>query len=135
VVRLEQSTFDQAVAHLYHSRTKQSRQLVWDFIRAMPTLYFVMCGDRSCSVPWITFDGDVPIAMLFTDYDRAVMAARSHIADDSQPRVVGLPTNAASMYISALAAQGIERVCINHGPQRFDAPISEVLLVSRSMKR
>lgn len=135
MVKLERQTFNQVVENLLRSRTQQARERVWDHIQAMPTLYFVQCGRQLCPVPWITFESDVPIAMVFTQYELAVQAAHSFIEGDREFRVVGLPTNAASMYLSALAAQGVVRVCFNHGPQRFDATIDEVLLVVNSMKR
>ena len=81
------------------------------------------------------FVDDVPTAMVFTEYDRAAQAAKTCIEDGSGVRVVGLPTNAASMYITALAAQGVTHVCFNHGPQKFDASIDEVILAVSSMKR
>ena len=81
------------------------------------------------------FVDDVPTAMVFTEYDRATQAAQTCIEDGSEIRVVGLPTNAASMYITALSAQGVTHVCFNHGPQKFDAAIDEVILAVSSMKR
>lgn len=135
MVRIEKRTFDQVVERLYQSRTKQAEQRVWDYISAMDTLYFVQCGRRSCPVPWIMFVDDVPTAMVFTAFDRAAQTAQTCIEDGSEIRVVGLPTNAASMYITALSAQGVTHVCFNHGPQKFDAPIDEVILAVSSMKR
>ena len=81
------------------------------------------------------FEKDFPKAMVFTDFDRAKKAAFSCMEQSQEVRVVGLPTNAASMYIAALAAQGVSRVCFNHGPKRFDASVEEVLLAMSSMKR
>jgi hypothetical protein len=135
MVRIEKRTFDQVVEQLFQSGTKQARQRVWDYIAAMPTLYFVQCGRRSRPVPWITFEEDVPTAMVFTEFERAMQAARTCIEDGSNIRVVGLPTNAASMYITAIAAQGVTHVCFNHGPQRFTSAIDEVILAVSSMKR
>lgn len=135
MVRLEKHTFDQVVEQFLHIRTQKSRQQVLDYILAMPALYFVQCGRRSCPVPWITFESDVPIAMVFTEYDRATQAIKSFIGDEHITRIVGLPTNAASMYMAAVGAQGVSRVCFNHGPQRFDAMLEEVLLAMNSMKR
>ena len=135
MVRIEKQSFEKAVEHLIATGTRQARQRVWDYIAAMPTLYFVQCGQRSRSVPWIMFLEDVPTAMVFTEYERAKQAASSIIEQNSEVRIVGLPTNAASMYITALAAQGVECVCFNHGPNRFDATIDEVLLSIKSMKR
>ena len=135
MVRIEQRTFDQVVERLYQSRTKQAQQRVWDYISAMGILYFVQCGGQSCPVPWIMFIDDVPTAMVFTGYGRAAETAKTCIETGSEVRVVGLPTNAASMYITAIAAQGVTHVCFNHGPQKFDAPIDEVILAVSSMKR
>ena len=73
--------------------------------------------------------------MVFTNYEQALQTAKALIEDDNQVRVLGLPTNAASMYVTALAAQGVQHVCFNHGPQRFDAKMDEVLLALHSMKR
>ena len=81
------------------------------------------------------FENDLPKAMVFTDFDRAKKAAFSCMEQSQEVRVVGLPTNAASMYITAIAAQGVEEVCFNHGPQRFDADMEEVLLVVGALKR
>jgi hypothetical protein len=115
--------------------TKQARQLVWDHINAMSTMYFVQCGGESSPIPWIVFEDEVPTAMVFTNYEHAIKTAQALIEDDTYVRVVGLPTNAASMYVTALAAQGVEHVCFNHGPQRFDAPMEEVLLTLNTLKR
>jgi len=101
----------------------------------METLYFVQCGSRNASVPWVVFEEDEPLAMVFTDRGRALEAAGAIIEDDSELRVVGLPTNAASMYIAALAAQGVTAVCFNHGPKRFDAPVDEVFMALSAMTR
>ena len=101
----------------------------------MPALYFVQCGRKSCPVPWIVFEDDSPIAMVFTESKNALNAAKSMIEDSENVRVVGLPTNAASMYMTAIAAQGVTSVCFNHGPQRFDAPMDEVLLSLGSLSR
>ena len=135
MVKLHTSSFKQVVENLTRSGTKQARQLVWDYINAMPTMYFVQCGRQSCPVPWIMFEEDVPVVMIFTSHEQAVKTAQAFIEESDQLRVVGLPTNAASMYVTALAAQGVERVCFNHGPERFDAQMPEVLLALRSMTR
>lgn len=135
MVKIETTTFDQIIANLSRTGTKQARQRVWDYINAMPTLFFVQCGRQSCPVPWIVFEEDTPIAMVFTNYEQALQTAKTLIEDDNHIRALGLPTNAASMYVNALAAQGVEQVCFNHGPQRFDAPMQEVLLALHSMKR
>lgn len=101
----------------------------------MPTLYFIQCGQQSCPVPWIMFEQDEPIAMVFTNPEHALQVAKSVIEDGENIRVVGLPTNAAAMYMTAIAAQGVQTVCFNHGPSRFDAPMDEVLLSTNSMTR
>ena len=128
MVKIHTTTFDQIVQNLSRTGTQQARQIVWDYINAMPTLYFVQCGREACPVPWVVFENEAPIAMVFTEYDHALQTSKALIEDHSHIRVLGLPTNAASMYVTALAAQGIEYVCFNHGPQRFDAPMEEVLL-------
>ncbi len=135
MVRIETTTFEQIVQNLSRTGTKQARQRVWDYINAMPTIFFVQCGRQSCPVPWIVFEEEAPTAMVFTNYEQAMQTAKALIEDDNHVRVLGLPTNAASMYVNALAAQGVEHVCFNHGPQRFDAPMQEVLLALQSMKR
>jgi|TARA_B100000959_G_scaffold244382_1_gene268297 hypothetical protein len=135
MVKLYSSTFEQIVKNFSLKGTKQARQLVWDYINAMPTMYFVQCGNKSCSVPWIMFEEDASVAMIFTNYEQAMQTAKAFVTEGAQLRVVGLPTNAASMYVTALAAQGVECVCFNHGPQRFDAPMQEVLLALSSMNR
>ena len=135
MVRIEQRTLDQLVDSFHQRSTSQTRQLVWNELSSMPTLYFVQCGNRSSSVPWVVFENEEPLAMVFTDTNRAIAAARAIVEDNSELHVVGLPTNAASMYIAALAAQGVTRVCFNHGPKRFDAPVEEVFMALRSMKR
>ena len=135
MVKIQHHNFDQIIQNFTRMGTMQSRQLVWDYINAMPTIFFVQCGRQSCPVPWIVFEEDVPIAMVFTNYEQAIQTAKALIEDNNHVRVLGLPTNAASMYVSALAAQGVEYVCFNHGPQRFDAPVQEVLLALPSMKR
>ena len=133
--KLRKTNFDQIVQNFSREGTKQARQQVWDYINAMPTIFFVQCGRQSCPVPWIVFEEEKPVAMVFTNYDQALQTAKALIEDDNHVRVVGLPTNAASMYVTALAAQGVERVCFNHGPQRFDAKMEEVLLALHSMQR
>lgn len=135
MVKIEQRTWDQLVDIFHQRKTEQSRQLVWNELSAMPTLYFVQCGSRMSSVPWVVFENDEPLAMVFTECERALDSASAIVEDGSELRVVGLPTNAASMYIAALAAQGVSRVCFNHGPKRFDASVEEVLLAMSSMKR
>lgn len=135
MVKFQVKTFDQIVQNLTRMGTKQARQLVWDHINAMPTMYFVQCGRESSPIPWIVFEDDTPTAMVFTNYEHALKTAQALIEDDTYVRVVGLPTNAASMYVTALAAQGVEHVCFNHGPQRFDAPMEEVLLALTTLKR
>ena len=135
MVRIEQRTLDQLVDTYHRKQTTQTRQLVWNELASMETLYFVQCGSRSSSVPWVVFEGDAPLAMVFTDRHRALAAAQAIVEDDAELRVVGLPTNAASMYIAALAAQGVTTVCFNHGPKRFDAPVNEVFMTLRAMKR
>ena len=135
MVRIEKRTFDQVVEQLFQSGTKQAKQRVWDYVAALPTLYFVQCGRQTSPVPWITFEDDIPTAMIFTDFDRATKAASTCIENGSNIRVVGLPTNAASMYITAIAAQGVSHVCFNHGPQKFTSPIDEVILAVSSMQR
>ena len=135
MVKIETTTFDQIIANLSRTGTKQARQRVWDYINAMPTIFFVQCVSQSCPVPWIVFEENTPTAMVFTNYEQALQTAKALIEDDNHVRVLGLPTNAASMYVNALAAQSVEQVCFNHGPQRFDAPMQEVLLALHSMKR
>ena len=135
MVRINKQSYDQAVEQLQQSGTAQARQRVWEFIANAPTLFFVQCGSRSCPVPWVMFEDDIPKVMVFTNCQRATQAAMSCIEQSQEVRVVGLPTNAASMYITAIAAQGVSQVCFNHGPQRFDASMDEVLLVVGSMKR
>ncbi len=135
MVKIHNKNFDQIVQNLTRMGTSQARQLVWDYINAMPTMYFVQCGRQSCPVPWIVFEDDIPMAMVFTNYEHAIQTAQAFMEDDEYVRVVGLPTNASSMYVIALAAQGVQQVCFNHGPQRFDAPMQEVLLALSSMKR
>jgi hypothetical protein len=135
MVKLHTTSFEQVVQNFSMKRTAQSRKLVWDYLNAMPTIFFVQCGGKSCPVPWIMFEDDVPIAMVFTDYDQAIKTAQAFVGDGDQMRVVGLPTNAASMYVTALAGQGVENVCFNHGPSRFDAPMHEVLLALNAMTR
>ena len=71
----------------------------------------------------------------FTESEHALQAAKSIIEDGENIRVVGLPTNAASMYMTAIAAQGVQTVCFNHGPERFDAPMDEVLVSLGSLTR
>ena len=135
MVKIEQRTIDQLV-HAYQSRqTIQTRQLVWNELASMETLYFVQCGCRNAAVPWVVFEEDEPLAMVFTNCQRAIDSAKAIVEDGSELRVVGLPTNAASMYIAALAAQGVTTVCFNHGPKRFDAPVDEVFMTLNSMKR
>ena len=92
-------------------------------------------GSQSCSVPWILFEEDQPTAMIFTDYERALGAATSCLEKSQQIRIIGLPTNAAFMYINALAGQGVYHACFNHGPQRFDAYMDEVLLSIKLLHR
>ncbi len=135
MVQLRNKTFNQIVKQYTNDRTGHAKRLVWDYINAIPTIYFVQCGRRECSVPWIMFEKDTPVAMLFTDYDCAIQAANSYIEDCDNVRVVGLPANAASMYVTAVAAQGVEHVCFNHGPNRFDATMEEVLVSLGSMSR
>jgi len=135
MVKIHNRTFNQVIQNLAQTGTQQARQLVWDYINAMPTMYFVQCGRQSSPIPWIMFEDDTPVAMIFTHHTQAIQAAQSFMEDDDYVRVVGLPTNAASMYVTALAAQGVEHVCFNHGPQRFDAPMEEVLLALQTMKR
>jgi hypothetical protein len=135
MVKFQIKTFNQIVQNLTRMGTKQARQLVWDHINAMSTMYFVQCGGESSPIPWIVFEDEVPTAMVFTNYEHAIKTAQALIEDDTYVRVVGLPTNAASMYVTALAAQGVEHVCFNHGPQRFDAPMEEVLLTLNTLKR
>ena len=81
------------------------------------------------------FEDDVPTAMVFTYYEHAIQAAKLYIEDGDNVRVVGLPTNAASMYMTAIAAQGVNHVCFNHGPHRFDSLMDEVLLTLGLMTR
>jgi len=135
MVKIHTKTFDQIVQNLTRMGTQQARQLVWDHINAMPTMYFVQCGQQSSPVPWIVFEEDTPTAMVFTNYEHAVRTAKAFTQDDEYIRVVGLPTNAASMYVTALAAQGVEHVCFNHGPQRFDASMQEVLTALSTLTR
>ena len=135
MVKIKTTSFDQIVQNLSRNGTKQARQCVWDYINAMPTIFFVQCGRQACPVPWVVFEEDTPTVMVFTNYEQALKTAKALIEEDNQVRVLGLPTNAASLYVNALAAQGVEQVCFNHGPQRFDAPMKEVLLALRSMKR
>ena len=135
MVKTNTTSFDQIVQHLSRTGTQQARKKVWDYINAMPTLFFVQCGREACPVPWILFENESPVAMVFTEYELALKTAKAMTEDDCHIRVLGLPTNAASMYVTALAAQGIEHVCFNHGPQRFDAPMEEVLLALESMDR
>jgi hypothetical protein len=135
MVHINKQTLNQAVEHFSQNGTSQARQRVWAFINAMPALYFVQCGRKSCPVPWIMFEDDVPTAMVFTESEHALQAAKSIIEDGENIRVVGLPTNAASMYMTAIAAQGVQTVCFNHGPERFDAPMDEVLVSLGSLTR
>ncbi len=135
MVRIEQRTLDQLVESFQNRQTIQTRQLVWNELAAMDTLYFVQCGGRNASVPWVVFEDDEPLAMVFTNQNRALASAQAIVEDNSELRVVGLPTNAASMYIAALAAQGVTTVCFNHGPKRFDAPVDEVYMALSAMKR
>ncbi len=135
MVKIHTKTFDQIVQNLYRSGTTQARQLVWDYINALPTMYFAQCGRKSCPIPWIVFEEDTPTAMVFTSYELAKKTAFALFENEEEVRVLGLPTNAASMYVTALAAQGVEHVCFNHGPQRFDAPMQEVLLALNTMER
>ena len=135
MVKIHTKTFDQIVQNLTRMGTQQARQLVWDYINGMPSMFFVQCGRQSCPSPWIVFEEDVPTVMIFTNFEQALQTAKAMIEDDEHFGVVGLPTNAASMYVTALAAQGVEQVCFNHGPKRFDAPMDEVLLAIGSMSR
>ncbi|MBC8309582.1 MAG: hypothetical protein ISR75_00660 [Phycisphaerales bacterium] len=135
MVKIHNKTFNQTVQHFSRTRTQQARQLVWDYINAMPTIYFVQCGRKKCPIPWIVFEQDAPTAMVFTNYELAVQTASALFENDEEFRILGLPTNAASMYVMALAGQGVEYVCFNHGPQRFDAPMQEVLLALSTMER
>jgi|TARA_Y100000294_G_scaffold77066_1_gene72510 hypothetical protein len=135
MVSINNQSFNQAVQQYSKQGTSQSRQQVWTFINAMPALYFVQCGRKSCPVPWVMFEENIPIAMVFTESEYALKAAKSIIENGENVRVVGLPTNAASMYMTAIAAQGVTSVCFNHGPQRFDATMDEVLLSLGSMTR
>jgi hypothetical protein len=135
MVKLEQRTLDQLVETFQNRQTIQTRKMVWNELAAMDTLYFVQCGGRNASVPWVVFEDDEPLAMVFTNQNRALASAQAIVEDNSELRVVGLPTNAASMYIAALAAQGVTTVCFNHGPKRFDAPVDEVYMALSAMKR
>jgi hypothetical protein len=135
MVKIRTKTFDQIVQQFDRTGTQQARQRVWDYINSMPTIFFVQCGRQSCSVPWIVFEEEKPTAMVFTNYDHAAQTASVLIEEGDKVRVVGLPTNAAYMYVTALAAQGVEYVCFNHGPKRFDAPMQEVLMALRTLKR
>ncbi|MAI66426.1 MAG: hypothetical protein CMJ26_00945 [Phycisphaerae bacterium] len=135
MVRIYKKTFNQTVEHYINTKTAQSRKQVWIYINSMPTLYFIQCGQQSCPVPWIMFEQDEPIAMVFTNPEHALQVAKSVIEDGENIRVVGLPTNAAAMYMTAIAAQGVQTVCFNHGPSRFDASMDEVLLSTNSMTR
>ena len=135
MVRIETTTYDHAVEQLHQTGTTQARKRIWDFINSQQTLYFVQCGSGSSAVPWIMFEGDEPMAMVFTSLERAKQAATSCIEQKHEIRVVGLPTDAASMYINAIAAQGVPMVCFNHGPQRFDAAMDEVLIAVGSLTR
>ena len=134
MVKLQRTTYEKVIQNFSHRGTKQARQQVWNFINAMPTLYFVQCGRQTCPVPWILFEDDSPLAMVFTSYEHAVETARATV-EDTHLRIVGLPTNAAAMYVTALAAQGIEQVCFNHGPNRFDASMHEVIEALRALHR
>jgi hypothetical protein len=135
MVRINNQSFNQAVQNFSQRGTSQAKQQVWSFINTMPALYFVQCGRKSCPVPWVMFENDVPTAMVFTESEYALQAAKAVIEDGENVRVVGLPTNAASMYMTAIAAQGVQTVCFNHGPQRFDASMDEVLLSLGSLSR
>ncbi|MBC8201667.1 MAG: hypothetical protein H8E86_06420 [Planctomycetes bacterium] len=135
MVSINRQTFNQAVESYSHNETTKTRQTVWAHINALPALYFVQCGRKSCPVPWITFEDEKPIAMVFTETECALNAAKSMIEDGENVRVVGLPTNAASMYMTAIAAQGVNSVCFNHGPQRFDASMDEVLTFLGTLSR
>ena len=135
MVKIEQRTLDQLVDTYHSKKTTQTRQLVWNELASMETLYFVQCGSPNASVPWVVFEYDDPIAMIFTNRERAITAAKAIVEDHAELRVVGLPTNAASMYIAALAAQGVTTVCFNHGPKRFDAPVDEVYVALSEMTR
>jgi hypothetical protein len=135
MVSINKQTLKQAVQNFSHNETIQTRQTVWAHINALPALYFVQCGRKSCPVPWIMFESENPIAMVFTASEYALTAAKSMIEDGENVRVVGLPTNAASMYMTAIAAQGVSEVCFDHGPQRFDASMDEVLMSLDSLSR
>ena len=135
MVRIQQTTFNQTVTQFVNSGTRRARNRVWDYINSLPNIYFVQCGRQACPVPWIMFEDDVPTAMVFTDYEHAIQAAKLYIEDGDNVRVVGLPTNAASMYMTAIAAQGVNHVCFNHGPHRFDSLMDEVLLTLGLMTR
>ncbi len=135
MVKIHTKTFEQIVQHFDRTGTQHARQHVWDYINSMPTMFFVQCGRQSSPVPWVVFEEDKPTAMVFTSYEYAEQAATALIEEEGQVSVVGLPTNAASMYVTALAAQGVEKVCFNHGPQRFDAPMQEVILALQTLKR
>ncbi len=125
MVRLEQSSLNQLVAHANERGTSASRAMVWGHVASLPMWYFVQCGPRDQSVPWIVFEDDEPMAMVFTDPKLAQRVAQSMISTDGDIRVVGLPVAAATMYVAALEAQGVGKLCINHGPNRFDAAIQE----------
>ena len=135
MVKIHSNTFNQIVANFTRTGTLQAKQFVWDYINGMPSMFFVQCGRKSCPSPWIVFEEDVPTAMIFTNYEQALQIAKAMIEDVEHFQVVGLPTNAASMQVTALAAQGVEQVCFNHGPQRFDAPMDEVILAINAMNR
>ncbi len=130
MVRLETRTFDQLVDHATIRPTVCARAQVLTAIASMGTWYFVQCGRVGAPVPWIVFEDDQPLAMVFTDERRASKVASAMIEDDSVMRVVGLPPAAAVLYLAALGAQGVASVCFNHGPCRFDATIEEALVAS-----
>lgn len=130
MVRLETRTFDQLVDQATTRPTACARAQVLAAIASMGTWYFVQCGRIGAPVPWIVFEEDQPLAMVFTGERHAARVASAMIEDDSVMRVVGLPPAAAVLYLAALGAQGVASVCFNHGPRRFDATIEEALMAS-----
>ena len=133
--KINKKTFTQTVEQYAKTGTTQAKEQVWSYINSMPALYFVQCGRQSCPVPWIMFEEDQPVAMVFTNPELALQVAKAVLDEEDSIRVVGLPTNAASMYVTAIAGQGVQKVCFNHGPSRFDASMDEVMFSLNSLTR
>ena len=117
--------FNDLVRRLRADQTVQSHARLFAAVCRLPRWYLVGLVSGEEMLPWVSMERDEPLALAFTDEERAeaAVAAWRSGSDGPDARIVATPAGDAVQYLEALGDRGLSGVRFNHGPWGFESTV------------